>query len=87
MNNKIEIYTTKVCPYCDHAKALLQRKNQQYIEIDVSGDDQLRQFMVQRANGLRTVPQIFINDTHVGGYTDLAALDQSGALDKMLGQA
>lgn len=81
----IIIYTTPVCPYCVRAKALLKQKGvSNYQEIDVSSDDALREAMVARAGGRRTVPQIFIGDTHVGGYDDLAALDKAGKLDALL---
>lgn len=79
------MYTTPVCPYCVRAKALIKQKGvSDYQEIDVSGDDALREAMVARAGGRRTVPQIFIGDTHVGGYDDLAALDKAGKLDALL---
>ncbi|MBA4249586.1 MAG: glutaredoxin 3 [Candidatus Puniceispirillum sp.] len=81
---KIEIYSTKVCPYCVKAKKLLQSKNVAFVEIDVSDDDDLRMSMVERANGKRTVPQIFIHDYHVGGCDDLYALDRDGKLDELL---
>ena len=80
---KIEIYTTGWCPYCSAAKALLDDKGVAYEEIDVT-DPALRADMMQRANGRRTVPQIFIGDTHVGGYDDMAALDRRGQLDPLL---
>lgn len=79
----IEIYTTPTCPYCHAAKALLAEKGATYTEITVL-DPALREKMTQRANGRRTVPQIFIGETHVGGYDDLAALDRSGGLDPLL---
>jgi glutaredoxin 3 len=82
---KIEIYTTTICPYCVKAKALFVKKNVPYTEINVEKDDDLRQSMMDRANGRRTVPQIFINDTHVGGCDDLYALDAAGKLDTLLG--
>lgn len=81
---KIEIYSTKVCPYCVKAKKLLQSKNVKFEEIDVSYDDDLRMAMIQRANGKRTVPQIFIDDYHVGGCDDLHDLDAKGKLDELL---
>jgi len=81
----IEIYTTPTCPYCHAAKALLADKGVDYTEITVLDPD-LREKMTQRANGRRTVPQIFIGDTHVGGYDDMAALDRSGGLDPLLAQ-
>ncbi len=81
----ITLYTTPVCPYCVRAKALLKQKGVSIDqEIDVSGDDALREAMVARAGGRRTVPQIFIGETHVGGYDDLAALDKAGKLDALL---
>ncbi len=80
----VDIYTTPICPYCFAAKRLLDRKGVAYNEIDVSRDPTLRQAMVQRANGRRTVPQIFIGDTHVGGSDDLHALDHAGKLDPLL---
>jgi glutaredoxin 3 len=80
----VEIYTTPICPYCFAAKRLLDRKGVSYREIDVSRDPALRQAMVQRANGRRTVPQIFIGATHVGGCDDLHALDHAGKLDPLL---
>jgi glutaredoxin 3 len=80
---KVEIYTTQWCPYCTAAKALLDDKGVAYEEVDADSAD-VRMAMVQRANGRRTVPQIFIGDTHVGGYDDLSALERRGALDPLL---
>jgi glutaredoxin 3 len=82
---RVEIYTTEICPYCDRAKRLLKKKGVTYEEIDVSTDDGLRQFMTQRSGGKRSVPQIFIDDVHVGGSDDLHDLDRQGKLDPMLG--
>ena len=84
--SRIEIYTTKYCPYCVAAKSLLSRKGVEFTEIDVSGDAKGRSRMVARAKGRTTVPQIFIGSTHVGGCDDLYALDQSGRLDALLGK-
>jgi glutaredoxin 3 len=81
---KVEIYTTRYCPYCIAAKRLLAGKGVAYSEIDVSRDAQARADMVERANGRMTVPQIFIGADHVGGYDDLYALDQAGGLDPLL---
>jgi glutaredoxin 3 len=81
---KIEIYTTQVCPYCVRAKDLLKRKGASYTEIPVDHDDALRQKMMDRAGGRRSVPQIFINDQHIGGCDDLYALDQAHKLDPLL---
>jgi glutaredoxin 3 len=80
---KVEIYTTQWCPYCNAAKSLLQEKGAEYQELDADTPER-RQAMVVRANGRRTVPQIFIGDTHVGGYDDMAALDRRGQLDPLL---
>jgi len=82
---KVEIYTTPTCPYCHAAKALLAEKGVDFSEITVLDPD-LREKMTQRAHGRRTVPQIFIGETHVGGYDDMAALDRRGGLDPLLAQ-
>jgi glutaredoxin 3 len=82
---QVEIYTTPYCPYCQRAKALLDSKGVAYREIDVSQDPSLRQLMTDRAGGGTTVPQIFIDDRHVGGCDDLHALDRQGGLDPLLG--
>lgn len=79
----VDIYTTRWCPYCHMAKALLKRKGVAYNEIDASAGD-VRNAMIQRANGRMTVPQIFIGKTHVGGSDDLHALDRAGKLDALL---
>lgn len=84
MTAQVEIYTTPYCGYCRMAKQLLARKNVAYTEIDVAGDPTLRQKMVERANGGSTVPQIFINGTHVGGCDDLYELNDAGNLDTLL---
>ena len=80
---KVEIYTTQWCPYCDAAKSLLQKKGVDYEEVDADDAD-IRMAMVQRAHGRRTVPQIFVGETHVGGYDDMAALERRGQLDPLL---
>ncbi len=80
----VEIYTSPLCGYCHAAKRLLTDKNASFSEIDVLADPARRKEMVQRANGRRTVPQIFIGATHVGGYDDIAALDRAGKLDALL---
>lgn len=84
MTQPITIYTTRTCPFCASAKALLQQKGASFEEIDVGGDSDLRAKMTQRANGRRTVPQIFIGETHVGGNDDLQALERDGKLDALL---
>lgn len=81
---KIEVYTTTYCPYCVRAKQFLDIKDLDYTEIDVTNDDTARANLVAKAEGRRTVPQIFINDTPIGGYDDLRALEESGRLDQML---
>jgi glutaredoxin 3 len=80
----VEIYTTRYCPYCVAAKALLKRKNVPFTEIDVSGNYELRQKMVERAHGRMTVPQIFIGSVHVGGSDELHALEREKKLDTLL---
>ena len=80
----VEIYTSPLCGYCHAAKRLLAEKNINYSEIDVSADPSRRAEMVQRAKGGRTVPQIFIGETHVGGCDELFALERAGKLDPML---
>jgi glutaredoxin 3 len=80
---KVEIYTTQWCPYCHAAKSLLDEKGVAYEEVDADNPE-TRMAMVQRAHGRRTVPQIFVGETHVGGYDDMAALDRSGKLDPLL---
>ena len=79
----VRIYTTRTCLYCVRAKRLLERKNVSYEEIDVSMDDEAR-LKLMETTGLRTVPQIFIGDRHVGGSDDLHALEQRGELDPLL---
>lgn len=84
---KVTIYTTMLCPYCHAAKELLKRKSIAYNEIDVSYDAATRRAMSERAGGRRTVPQIFIGETHVGGSDELQALERKGGLDPLLAQA
>lgn len=81
---RVEIYTTPTCPYCHRAKALLAEKSVSYEETDVSADPAIRSAMTDRAGGKRSVPQIFIGETHVGGCDDLYALEQAGKLDALL---
>lgn len=83
---RVEVYTTPSCPYCVRAKRLLGERGIAYEEIDVSGDDALRADVMRRS-GRRTVPQIFIDGTSIGGYDELAALDGRGELAPMLGKA
>lgn len=79
----VVIYTTKVCPYCVRAKQLFQQKGVSYREIDVSHDAEERMALMERTKR-RTVPQIFINDAHIGGCDDLYALEREGKLDPLL---
>jgi len=84
MTAKVEIYSSPWCGYCARAKGLLSRKGVDYIDYDVTADTSKRDEMVQRAPGSTTVPQIFINGTHVGGCDELHALERAGRLDPML---
>jgi glutaredoxin 3 len=81
---EITIYTTAFCPYCQAAKALLSRKGVAFTEIDVSYDAAERRRMTERAGGRRTVPQIFVGPTHVGGSDELHDLERQGRLDPLL---
>lgn len=80
----VEIYTTPICGFCHAAKRLLTSKGVSFAEVDVMADPSRRAEMTQRAHGGRTVPQIFIDDKHVGGCDDLFALDRAGKLDGLL---
>lgn len=80
---EVYLYTTRICPYCIQAKRLLEHKGVAYREIPVDGNPELRLEMMN-ASGRRTVPQIWIGETHVGGMDDLFALERSGDLDRML---
>ena len=81
---EVELYTTMYCPYCSRARALLQRKGVAYVDIDIAEEPARRDEMIRRAQGRSTVPQIFINGEHIGGYDDLASLDRAGDLDPKL---
>lgn len=83
---KVEIYTKAWCGYCARAKRLLDDKGVAYEEYDISMGGPKREEMLARAPGAMTVPQIFIDDAHIGGSDDLAALEREGQLDPMLGQ-
>ena len=84
---QVTVYSTAFCPYCFMAKKLLTQKGIAFDEIDVGAEPARRVEMTERANGRRTVPQIFIGDTHVGGNDDLQALNAAGKLDPMIAQA
>jgi glutaredoxin 3 len=81
---RILLYTTQFCGYCRVAKQLLRGKGLEFEEIDVGFDAEKRIEMIERATGLRTVPQIFIHGRHVGGYEELSALDREGKLEAWL---
>ncbi len=83
----VEMYTTAICPYCVAAKNLLKQKGFDYTEIRIDTDAQGREAMLTRTGGRRSVPQIFINDTHIGGFDDLVAADRSGKLAEIVAQA
>lgn len=80
----IEIYTSPLCGFCHAAKRLLKAKGASFTEIDITRQPQRRAEMMQRAKGGRTVPQIFVGDTHIGGCDELYALDRAGKLDALL---
>lgn len=82
----VEIYSTPVCPYCVRAKSLLKHKGAVFAEYNVGFDWVSRERMVERAYGLRSVPQIFINDRHIGGFDELNELNQRGELDALLAE-
>jgi glutaredoxin 3 len=80
----VELYTTQYCPYCINAKSLFDSKNVKYTEFKVDRDPALRTQMRQRANGSHTVPQIFIDQKHIGGCDDIMHLEHTGKLDALL---
>lgn len=84
MATKVEIYTWATCPFCIRAKNLLNKKGVEFVEYGIDGDEEARAKMAQRANGRRSVPQIFINDRHIGGCDDIHALESKGQLDELL---
>ncbi|PSR14029.1 glutaredoxin 3 [filamentous cyanobacterium CCP3] len=84
MNPTVEIYTWSSCPFCIRAKRLLDQKGIDYTEYCIDGDESARRDMAERANGRRSLPQIFINDHHVGGCDDLFALDAQGGVEPLL---
>ncbi|WP_340677504.1 glutaredoxin 3 [Paraglaciecola sp.] len=82
--NKVEIYTKGHCPYCHRAKALLEQKGIAFEEFKIDLQPELRATMIQRAKGGSTVPQIFINNQHIGGCDDMFALESQNKLDSLL---
>jgi glutaredoxin 3 len=84
MSKPVHVYTTAYCPYCRLAKRLLVERGIPFEEVDVSGDAAARRWLA-KISGQRTVPQIFIGERPIGGYDELAALDESGALASLIG--
>jgi glutaredoxin 3 len=84
-NTKVEIYTWKFCPFCIRAKALLNEKGVNFTEYSIDGDNDARTKMSERAGGLRTVPQIFINNKSIGGCDDLYELERNNKLNELFG--
>ena len=82
--SKVEIYTWQYCPFCIKAKTLLNQKNIEFTEYKIDGDETARDQMSVRANGRRSVPQIFINDKGIGGCDDLYELEKENKLDNLL---
>ena len=81
---KIDIYTSPLCGFCTVAKNLLIKKGVDFDEYDIVKEPSLKPVMIERANGSKTVPQIFINQQHIGGWEELCGLDQNGKLDEIL---
>ena len=81
---KVVIYTGNVCPHCEWAIELLKRKNIDFTEYNITTDLIKREEMLKKSNGAKTIPQIFIGDYHVGGNTELQALEHEGKLDNLL---
>ena len=81
---KVVIYTGPMCNFCSAAKHLLNKKKISYEEIDIGYDDKKREEMLKKSNGAKTIPQIFVEDKHIGGYVELKALENKGELDILL---
>ena len=81
---KVVIYTGPMCNFCSAAKHLLNKKKISYEEIDIGYDDKKREEMLKKSNGAKTIPQIFVEDKHIGGYVELKALESKGELDTLL---
>ena len=82
---KVVIYTGPICNFCSAAKHLLSKKKIKYEEIDIGGNLEKRDEMLKKSNGAKTIPQIFIEEKHIGGYVELKALENKGELDSLLG--
>ncbi len=87
MAAKVEIYTWSTCPFCIRAKSLLNKKGVEFTEYCIDGDNQAREAMSERANGRTSLPQIFINDEHIGGCDDIHELEFTGKLNSVLENA
>ena len=81
---KVVIYTGPMCNFCSAAKHLLNKKKVSYEEIDIGYDEKKREEMLKKSNGMKTIPQIFIEEKHIGGYVELKALENKGELDTLL---
>ena len=82
---KVEIYTWQYCPFCIRAKSLLNKKSVDFTEYKIDGDESAREKMSQRANGKRSLPQIFIDNNSIGGCDDLYSLEEDNKLDSLIG--
>ena len=82
--SKVEIYTWQYCPFCIRAKSLLKKKNVNFTEYKIDGDENARELMIERADGRRTLPQIFIDNEGIGGCDDLYTLENENKLDELL---
>ena len=82
---KVIIYTGPMCNFCSAAKHLLNKKKISYEEIDIGYDEKKKEEMLKKSNGAKTIPQIFIEEKHIGGYVELKALENKGELDSLLG--
>ena len=80
----ITVYTGPMCPYCDAAKRLLNKKNIPFNEINIALEEGKMEEMLKKSNGMKTIPQIFIENSHIGGYDELRALENKGELDKLI---
>jgi glutaredoxin 3 len=84
MSSNVEIYTWRTCPFCLRAKQLLREKGVEFTEYSIDGDEAARSKMAERSHGQRSVPQVFINDQHIGGCDDIYDLDARGELEPLL---
>ena len=82
--SKVEIYTWQYCPFCIRAKSLLKKKNINFTEYKIDGDEDARELMIERADGRRTLPQIFIDNKGIGGCDDLYTLENENKLDALI---